>query len=245
MITEMNILLLGNGAGIRTMDGGQLEIQKDFEPLSRAARPHTHDLIRVLADKIAEDANLKCDYIAVFEDRPADVKFAVWLAGVLAAKWQQEVNVLAIARQAKHKVTFRFFRLKTAKGERTVCYNLTRLTRRAALELIGNKRVLVFADALPSDRRDGTLHILYAPALKRLKVKLVGLATFAIIHRGVRKFIAEQLSLRRHRKVTIVFVEHLGYQSSTGGQEVRPRKNLFMARIRDLMRRRSQRRTAL
>ena len=212
-----DILLLGEGAAIRPMVSGELVVQPEFRPFDKSHFGEASQLVRELAAKIAAIPGLECDYIAVFEDRPASAQFAQWLAGVLSEHWQRRVDVLAISRQGRRNVLFRYYRLKTSASERTVVHELHRLSRDAAVALVAGKNVLVFAETVKGSAREGCLHLLYSPRAKALNVKVVGLATFAIINRGVRRLIQKQLRLRGRRKLPIVFFAHLGYPTSGTG----------------------------
>lgn len=213
-----DILLLGEGAGIRMMTNGKLVIQPEFNPFHPTHRAEALRLVNELADKVTATPGLECDYLAVFEERPATILFTQWLAVELSKRWQRSVDVLSVSRRGRHMVTFRYFRIGGLPGKRTEVYDLGHVRRDTPEALLGSKKVLIFAESVKGAAQEGFLRILCSRKAKALNVKVVGLASFAIINRGARRMIKRQLSLRKRQKLPIVFIAHLGYPASGLGQ---------------------------
>lgn len=192
-------LLLARGAGI-TRRNGELYTDNSFNPRERKATPAANQLMADLAARV-QAAELRPSYIAVFEDRPAVRALALILAKKLSLDGR-EVGVLSVKRTSSRGLVFRLYRDSQSYTA------ISRLSSTEATELLAGRRVLFFTDILRGDRQEGILHMMFAPATRRLGVKRVGLVAVVVREVGYSQLFKRLEGSERRRPPILLYYHH-------------------------------------
>lgn len=199
-------LLLARGAGIAAMPTG-VSVDRNFSVDSPKAAVFSPALVDILADEI-EASRIEFDFLTLFVNRPATLRLCLMLAAELTRRLRKTIGVLSIAREKLAHAEFRFYEHPSAMG-----VNLVHVSTGGAAELLRGKKTLLFTDVLRGDDNEGIVRTVEAPAVRRAKVEIVGLATFAIGQRGGRKRLRRALN---NADFPVLFLIHFGEKFDAG-----------------------------
>lgn len=212
--------LLATGAGITRRkiypkdDESPVDIsaEQNFDPTSLKATGPARELVRRMAERIA-GAGSGVDFIAVYEARLATLVLARLLAAMLSRSGTR-VGVFSARRPKASRGDSlpRELLLTYYLGEEVVC--LKSLRDQRATDLLAGRRVLFFTDLLAGSRvlqdgrqREGILHMMFAPAISRFQIQIVGLAALAIRESGYARLL-QRLEVRGKRRPPVFFLHH-------------------------------------
>lgn len=174
--------LLRDGAGILTWHG-KAHADPHFAFINEKAQQAARKLVDLLVKRLV-DAGEPCDFIALFDYRPATLAFGRAIAGELSKIWRRPVGVLSIGRDSadKWRTIFRYYPDTCSDPQ-----EFGRLSDVDVQSIFRDKRVLLFTDLLRGDDHEGVIRMIQRPAVKRYGVTVIGLAALAICERGSGK----------------------------------------------------------
>lgn len=225
---ERMSLLLDLGAGIMIQNETEIWIDRNFSVsgINFKQKQKASFLMKTLAERICHDQGLWCDFITVFEERPAVTELALLLAVEVGMILQRPVGVLVISRE-KSAALFRYCVPGLLEGEPDQWHDLETLAADDAKELLENRRTILFTDVLRGNRHEGIVRIFYHRAVRRAGVTIACVSA-CLIRIGAIRFLMDRLPAGR--QVPVVYLQHMRNLRKHGAetpQERTERRQLF------------------